>query len=60
MTRQKENGAHLKWIEIDLGAVRSNLRWTISRLDPGVKLMAVVKADACGHGAVPIAREELQ
>ncbi len=46
----------LKWVEIDLGAVRSNARWTLSRLDPGVRLMAVVKADAYGHGALPVAR----
>ena len=47
----------LKWIEIDLAAVRANLRWVLSRLDRGVKLMAVVKADAYGHGAVRVARE---
>src|SRR5688572_13822513 len=50
----------LKWIEIDLGAVESNARWTLSRLDRGARLMAVVKADAYGHGAVPIARTALK
>lgn len=47
---------HLKWVEIDLGAIRANIRWTLSRLKPGVKLMAVVKANAYGCGAVPVAQ----
>lgn len=46
----------LKWIEIDLGVVRANLRWIKSRLSGGAALMAVVKADAYGHGAAQIAR----
>ena len=40
---------------IDLSAVRSNLRAVMASL-PGVQAMAVVKADAYGHGAVPVAR----
>lgn len=47
---------HLKWIEVDLGAVRHNLAWVRRSLSPGVRLMAVVKADAYGHGAVAISR----
>jgi alanine racemase len=50
----------LKWIEIDLGAVRHNLRWVKSMLAPGVKLMAVVKANGYGHGAVEISRTALK
>lgn len=46
---------HLKWIEIDLEAIRWNLRWTRSQLAPGAELMAVVKADAYGHGAERVA-----
>jgi alanine racemase len=48
---------HLKWIEIDLGAIRSNIRWTLSKLKRQTRLMAVLKADAYGHGMVPVARE---
>ncbi len=48
---------HLKWIEIDLGAIRSNIRWTLSRLGRQTRLMAVLKADAYGYGMVPVARE---
>lgn len=50
----------LKWVEIDLGAIRSNAAWVVSRLDAGVSLMAVVKADGYGHGAAPVAREALK
>lgn len=42
--------------EIDLGAVRHNLRALRGLLAPGVRLMGVIKADAYGHGAVPVAR----
>jgi alanine racemase len=41
------------WAEIDLGAIRHNVR-TLKRRARGARLMAVVKADAYGHGAVPV------
>jgi alanine racemase len=41
--------------EIDLAAVRANVRALRDRT-PGAALMAVVKSDAYGHGAVPCAR----
>ncbi|GAB2861759.1 alanine racemase [Streptomyces deserti] len=41
--------------EIDLGALRANVR-TLRACAPGAALMAVVKSDAYGHGAVPCAR----
>lgn len=43
------------WAEVDLGAVRRNYRRLRERLLPGQKYLAVVKADAYGHGAVPVA-----
>ena len=46
------------WAEVDLGAVRHNVR--LLRRRAGVPLMAVVKADAYGHGAVPVARAALE
>ena len=49
----------LKWVEIDLSAVADNARWVVSRLE-GAKLMAVVKADAYGHGAIEVARVALK
>ena len=44
------------WREIDLDALAHNARVLQGRLAPGSRLMAVVKADAYGHGAVPVAR----
>ncbi len=46
----------LKWVEIDVGAFASNLRWVRRRLAKGVRLMAVVKSDAYGHGAERVSR----
>lgn len=45
------------WAEIDLDAVSHNARAVRSAIKPGVKLCAVIKADAYGHGAVRMARE---
>lgn len=44
---------------IDLDAVRANIRAIASRVAPA-GVMAVVKADAYGHGAVPVARAALE
>ncbi|MFK4728641.1 alanine racemase [Agromyces mediolanus] len=43
---------------IDLDAVTANVRTLVDRLG-GTRAMAVVKADAYGHGAVPVARAAL-
>ncbi len=40
---------------VDLDAVRSNVS-RLREVAPGVQLLAVVKADAYGHGLVPVAR----
>lgn len=45
------------WVEISLDALRHNLRAFRDSLPAEMKIMAVVKADAYGHGAVQIARE---
>ena len=44
------------WVEVDLEAIRSNVRMFRSLTKPPTRLMAVVKADAYGHGAVPVAQ----
>ncbi|MFE9447298.1 alanine racemase [Streptomyces sp. NPDC006739] len=46
--------------EIDLAALRANVRALRARLAPGAALMAVVKSDAYGHGAVPCARAAVE
>lgn len=47
------------WVEIDLKALAHNVRAVKSFLAPQAKLMAVVKADAYGHGAVVVANTAL-
>jgi alanine racemase len=42
--------------EVSLPALRANCRRVRELVGPGVAVMAVVKADAYGHGAVPAAR----
>ncbi len=44
------------WAEVRLDAIQSNLRALRGRLSPGTRFLGVVKADAYGHGAVPVAR----
>ncbi len=43
------------WAEIDLDAIRQNYKTVRRQLSPGCRCMAVVKAEAYGHGAVPVA-----
>lgn len=44
------------WIDIDLTALLHNLGQVYQFLHPPQRVMAVVKADAYGHGAVPVSR----
>lgn len=44
------------WAEIDLDALAANFRAVRRRVGSEVKMMAVVKADAYGHGAAACAR----
>lgn len=44
------------WVEVCEAAVQANARSLRRSLAPGCSLMAVVKADGYGHGAVPVAR----
>jgi alanine racemase len=47
------------WAEIDLLALKDNIRALKERIGPGVELLAVVKANAYGHGALMVARAAL-
>jgi len=54
---QNEPQAMLRsWVEVDLGAIQRNLAVLKSLGAPGLKFMAVIKANAYGHGAVEVAR----
>lgn len=44
---------------VDLGVVRANTR-TLGDLAPTAEVMAVVKADAYGHGLLPVARAAVE
>lgn len=48
------------WVEIDLSAIKHNIRELKSILSSQTALMAVVKADAYGHGAVTIAKTVIE
>jgi len=48
------------WVEIDLGALSNNVKELVKFLSPCTQLMAVVKADAYGHGAVAVAKTVLE
>jgi alanine racemase len=47
------------WVEIDLGAVQHNVKELKRLLSPTTALMAIVKADAYGHGAVGVSQAAL-
>ena len=44
------------WVEIDLTALAHNVRQIRGLLTTDTQIMAVVKADAYGHGSIDIAR----
>ncbi len=57
MTMMEDNTARRPtWAEIDLDALAENLRVIREQVGREVNVMAAVKADAYGHGAVPCAR----
>ncbi len=44
------------WVEVDLAAIRRNVATLETIAGPAVKIMAVVKANAYGHGAPEVVR----
>jgi alanine racemase len=47
-------------VRIDLDAIRHNVATLLGLLRPGTALMSVVKADAYGHGLLPVATAAVQ
>ncbi|MCU1430270.1 MAG: alanine racemase [Actinomycetia bacterium] len=47
------------WAEVDLDAIRANVRMLRETVAPA-QVLAVVKADGYGHGAVPVGRAALE
>lgn len=48
------------WAQVDLSAVETNVRRIKERIGPHRELLAVVKANAYGHGAAMVAKAALQ
>lgn len=48
------------WAEINLKTLAQNLVDLKKKVGPKVKILVVVKADAYGHGAIPVARTMLE
>jgi alanine racemase len=46
-------------VQVDLGAIRTNVSRLRDGVRPGAQVMAVVKADGYGHGMIPAARAAL-
>jgi alanine racemase len=53
-----DDGARAVWSEVDLDAIRANVSALRAKAAPA-SLLAVVKANGYGHGAVPVARAAL-
>lgn len=47
------------WLEIDLSAIANNTRRVQELIGPQVRILASLKADAYGHGAIKVARTVL-
>lgn len=50
----------ITWAEVNLDAIAHNVRAIKNHVGPKVEVIAVVKANAYGHGAVPVARTALE
>ncbi|MFY8149719.1 MAG: alanine racemase [Prochlorococcaceae cyanobacterium] len=48
------------WVEVNTAAIRANTRALCRLIGPDSRLMAVVKADGYGHGAVLVAQAALE
>ncbi|MDD5936997.1 MAG: alanine racemase [Clostridiales bacterium] len=57
MKEENYNGQYLRvCANVDLDAICDNIKATKNIVKEGTKIMAVIKADGYGHGAVPLAR----
>lgn len=54
----KQLRMHSTWATVDLDAIKNNVRYILGHTR--VQVMAIVKANAYGHGAVPVARAALE
>ena len=54
----REKGMHSTWVTVDLNAIRNNIRQILEHSK--AQVMAIVKANAYGHGAVSVAQAALE
>ena len=54
----EEQRRHSTWVTIDLDTIKNNIRYFLDR--SGTQVMAIVKANAYGHGALPVAQAALE
>lgn len=55
----KNNSLRLTWLEIDTKALQSNIKAVKNKLSEDTEIMAIVKANAYGHGMNRVAKEVL-
>lgn len=58
MDTNEELVLHSTWATVDLSAIKNNIQYILNRSK--TQVMAIVKANAYGHGAVPVARAALE
>jgi alanine racemase len=58
MDVNEEQEMHSTWVDVDLSAIKNNISYVLDRSK--VQVMAIVKANAYGHGAVPVAQAALE
>ena len=51
---------HRAWVEVDLSAIKHNVHQLKSLLTAPTELMAIVKADAYGHGAIDVSQTVIE
>jgi len=57
MNMNKDIGYRPTWAEVNLNNLKYNFYQIKRLLDPKTKMMVVVKADAYGHGLIPVAKK---
>ncbi|MDD5506615.1 MAG: alanine racemase, partial [Candidatus Omnitrophica bacterium] len=54
MPNKSQIGYRPTWAEVNLNNLEHNFRQVKSRLRPQIKVLVTVKADAYGHGLIPV------
>jgi len=57
MPNKKEIGYRPTWAEVDLNNLADNLRKVSAGLSPKTRVLVTVKADAYGHGLIPVSKK---